>query len=85
MGDSSPDEGDCGDIYTLQDTLRQVIEQKNLGSFDGNEFGHDEAVLFTSGPDGEAMFAGIEPVLRDSPLCRGATANICRYESDSLI
>lgn len=71
------------DIFTLQEDLRQLIKRKKLGSFDGNEIGDDEAILFISGPDGEAVFRGIEPVLRACPLCRGGVARISPSASGS--
>jgi hypothetical protein len=72
-----------GDIYALQDELRQLLQKNKLGSFDGNEIGEDEAVLFLSGQDGEAVFGAIEPVLRACPLCRGGFVRISRCDSGS--
>lgn len=66
------------DIFALQEDLRRVIKKEKLGSFDGNEIGAEEAVLFMSGPDAEAIFRTIEPLLRACPLCQGGIARIKR-------
>ncbi len=52
--------------------LKEYIERNGLGEFGGNEFGPTETTLFMYGPDAERLFNGIEPILRGSPLCRGA-------------
>ena len=64
------------DLSTLEDQLVEVIEAKKLGSFDGNEFGPTETVLWMYGPDAEKLFAGIEEVLRSYPLCKNGVAVI---------
>lgn len=64
------------DVSTLQEQLRRVLEEKKLGSFDGNEFGEDGTVLFLSGPDAEALFREIESTLRAYPLCKEGVALI---------
>jgi hypothetical protein len=66
------------DVSTLEDQLRDAIEQKGLGEFDGNEFGAEETVLYMYGPDAERLFAGIESVLRAYPLCKEGVAVIRR-------
>ncbi len=60
------------DTSTLEDQLMEVIELNSLGKFDGNEFGQGEAILFMYGPDAEALFTGIESILRAYPLCQKA-------------
>jgi len=60
------------DLATIEDRLIEVIEQKKLGEFDGNEIGPNETTLFMYGPDAEKLFAGIESTLRNYPLCNGA-------------
>jgi hypothetical protein len=66
------------DVSTLQDQLREAIKKHNLGEFGGNENGPEETLLFMYGPDAEALFAGVEPVLKTYPLCRGGRAVIRR-------
>ena len=60
------------DLSSLEDQLIDIIEAESLGEFDGNEFGPDGTKLFMYGPDADALFAGIEPVLLAHPLCAGA-------------
>ncbi len=60
------------DLATLEDQLIEAIESQSLGEFDGNEVGPEEAVLYMYAPNAEALFAGIEPILLDSPLCQNA-------------
>ncbi len=66
------------DTATLEDRLSARIRRDALGEFDGNEFGPTETVLFMYGPDAERLFAGIEPILREYPLCHGARVVIRR-------
>jgi hypothetical protein len=60
------------DLATLEDQLIEVIDSSVLGEFDGNEIGSGEVVLYMYGPSAEALFEGIEPVLRAYPLCKNA-------------
>jgi hypothetical protein len=60
------------DLATLEDELVAALERSGLGEFDGNEVGPGETALYLYGPNAGALFAGIEPVLRASPLCQNA-------------
>jgi hypothetical protein len=62
----------------IEDPLIEAIEQAGVGEFDGNEVGPDDAVLYMYGPDGDALWATVEPVLRAAPLGEGSYA-IVRY------
>jgi hypothetical protein len=64
------------DLATLENELIAVVEQRGLGEFDGNEFGPAETTLYLYGPDANALFKKIEPVLRASPLCQNARVTI---------
>jgi hypothetical protein len=64
------------DLVTLEDKLEEVIQRSALGDLDGNEVGAGGATIYMYGPDAEKLFKEIEPVLRDYPLCRGATVTI---------
>jgi hypothetical protein len=66
------------DIHELSDRLAEAIEENHVGEFDGDEFGEGECVLYMYGPDADALFSAIEPVLRLSPLTKGARV-IKRY------
>ncbi len=64
------------DATTLEDKLTAAIEEAGTGDFDGNEFGGGEVVLFMYGPNAEALFRSIEPLLRAHPLCQNARVEI---------
>lgn len=66
------------DLATIEDRLIEAIKRDRLGEFDGNEIGPDEATLYMYGPDAERLFAGIESILREYPLCQGARVEIRR-------
>jgi hypothetical protein len=65
-------------IHDLSDQLLEAIEEREVGEFDGDEFGDGRCMLFMYGPDADALFAVVEPILRASPLSRGGHA-IKRY------
>src|SRR5262245_45564362 len=60
------------DVGGLEDQLRPLLQQTGVGDYDGNEFGPGEVTLFMYGPDAEALFRVIEPVLLAYPLCQNA-------------
>ena len=66
-----PDEMDS--IHEMTDQMLDVIEEKGVGEFDGDEFGGGECVLFMYGPDADVLFAAIEPILRASRWAKGAS------------
>jgi hypothetical protein len=66
------------DTSTLEDMISPILESKGLGEFDGTETGPKETTLFLYGSDADRLFAGVEPVLRSYPLCKGACV-ILRY------
>jgi hypothetical protein len=66
------------DLETIEERLIEVIDREGLGDFDGDEIGPSETTLYMYGPDAEKLFAGIEGVLRASPLCNGARVEIRR-------
>ena len=69
---------DLGPVFELEDRLIEAIEGAGAGEFDGNEVGGDECVLFMYGPDADALYAAVEPVLRASPMCSSARVSL-RY------
>jgi len=64
------------DLATLEDRLIEVIDRLCLGEFDGIERGMGEVTLYMYGPDAEALYAGIQPILLSYPLCAGAKVHI---------
>lgn len=62
--------------------LDAAIQKHGVGSFDGDEFGNNEAGLFVHGQDADRLFETIEPLLRSWNLLRGGYA-IKRYGEPS--
>jgi hypothetical protein len=78
-GQGLPDEvyADC-DLMTLEGKLEDALGSGKLGVVDGNEVGPSEVTIFLYGADAEAMVRGVEPVLREYPLCKGARVVVRR-------
>lgn len=66
------------DLADLENRLIQVVEENDLGLYDGNERGSADITLLLFGADAEHLFNGIEQTLRASPLCVGARVTIRR-------
>jgi hypothetical protein len=60
-------------IEALADELAALLETGDLGEYDGEELGGGECTLFFCGPDPDRLLAELRPVLKRSPLCRGAS------------
>lgn len=55
------------DVNAIEDQLIEAIEKAAVGEFDGNLIGPGEVVLYAYGPDADALFAVMEPILRSVP------------------
>ncbi len=64
--------------YALGDKIRLAIAEAKVGEYDGHALPADgsEGRFFVNGPDAEAIFKVIAPVLEASPLMRGATVTL---------
>jgi hypothetical protein len=60
------------DLATLEERLQEAIEHAAVGEYDGNDFAETEVTLYAYGADAEKLFAAMEPILREYPLCRNA-------------
>jgi hypothetical protein len=60
----------------IEGPLIEAIERAGVGEFDGNGIGPDGAELYMYGPDGEALWQIVEPVLRTAALGPGSYAVI---------
>ncbi|MGW2689906.1 hypothetical protein ACWC6I_43000 [Streptomyces sp. NPDC001414] len=80
-GDGFGEPGDRAAVRAAQNLLAEAIEQVGVGEFDGNEFGGGEVAVFAYGPDADALFVVMEPILRDLPF-RPANV-VLRYGSAS--
>ncbi len=58
-------------IYGLSRRLEEQINAQGVGEFDGHEFGEGHCTLFMYGPDADALYSAIEPILRESTLIAG--------------
>ncbi|MFB7371984.1 hypothetical protein ACFC0D_19315 [Streptomyces sp. NPDC056222] len=55
-------------VRHAQSLLAEAIEKADVGEFDGNEYGGGEVVLYAYGPDADALFAVMAPILNDLPF-----------------
>jgi hypothetical protein len=65
-------------VYALGDKIQLAINEAKVGEYDGHALPADgsECRYFVYGPDAEAIFKAIAPVLEASPLMRGATVTL---------
>ena len=57
---------------TLAQRLADALHKSGAGSLDGSESGPDRCTLFMYGPDADAMWVAVEPVLRSRPFALGS-------------
>ncbi|MFF3413427.1 hypothetical protein ACFYW9_01850 [Streptomyces sp. NPDC002698] len=55
-------------IYSAKRVMGVATEKAGVGEVDGNEFGGGEAVVYSYGPDADALFEVLEPTLRSLPF-----------------
>ena len=67
-------------LFALEHELTAALDGTDVGELDGNEIAIDgsDGFLFLYGPDADALFALIEPILRKSVVMAGADATL-RY------
>ena len=58
------------DLMGLEDELAEAIDSQGLGKLDGNKTGPGETIIFLYGPNADALYAGIEPILKKHSLCQ---------------
>jgi hypothetical protein len=65
-------------VYALGDQISFAVAEGKVGEYDGHALPADgsEGRYFVTGPDAEAIFKVIAPVLEASPLMRGATVTL---------
>jgi hypothetical protein len=71
------------DLTTLATVLEDAITVHGIGRFDGTETGIEESALYMYGRDADELFAAIEPILREYPLCQGGRVVIRKGEPGS--
>lgn len=60
------------DLEAFTDELDAAVRDAGVGEYDGDELGGGECTLFFCGPDPDRMLAVLLPLLKRSPLARGA-------------
>ena len=66
------------ELFQLEDKLRDAIELKHVGEYDGHEIAIDssDGTLFMYGPNAEALFKCVKPILDETEFMRGAVAQL---------
>lgn len=59
-------------LEAFADELEEAVLAAGVGEYDGDELGGGECTLFFCGPDLDKLLAVLRPLLKRSPLCRGA-------------
>ncbi|MFF7250710.1 hypothetical protein ACFZBU_43410 [Embleya sp. NPDC008237] len=68
-------------VRRVEARLTDAIDQAGVGEFDGHEFGGGEVVFYAYGPDADALFAVMAPVLHALPF--RPAHGVLRYGSAS--
>jgi hypothetical protein len=65
-------------VYAMEDLLRHAVSEAGVGEYDGKDMADDgnDGVFYLYGPDAEALFRAINPVLAESSFMRGATVTL---------
>jgi hypothetical protein len=65
-------------VYALGDEIQNAIADAKVGEYDGHALPADgsDGRYFIFGPDAEAIYKVISPLLEASPLMRGATVTL---------
>jgi|SRR5579872_6989453 len=65
-------------VYALEDLLRIALSEAAAGEYDGREMPEDgsDGKLYMYGPDAEALYRAISPVLAACPFMHGATVTL---------
>jgi len=65
-------------LYALEDLLRIAISDSSAGEYDDREMANDcsEGHLYMYGPDAEALYRAINPVLAACSFMHGATVTL---------
>jgi hypothetical protein len=71
---------DLQPLFELEKRLEAAIAQAGAGELDGNEVATDgsDGYLYMYGPDADALFRSIRPLLEACPFMRGARVRV-RY------
>lgn len=53
-----------GRLDRLEEDLSQAVEEQGVGEFDGVDYGSRDATFYMYGPDGDALWMAVQPILR---------------------
>ncbi len=65
-------------LHQLEMELTKLISEKGVGEYDGHEIAMDlsDGFLYMYGPNAEALFKGVQPLLERTEFMKGAIANL---------
>ena len=65
-------------VYALEDMIRNMIVEAGVGKYDGHEVAEDgsDGSFFLHGPDAEALYRVISPLLSETLFLRGANVTL---------
>ncbi len=66
------------ELYNLRDKLESIIEENQLGEYDGHEMAtnYSDGFLYMYGPNAETLFNGIKDTLEQTDFMKGAKAKL---------
>ena len=69
---------DLKPLFQLESSLEKAIAEAGAGQYDGNEVASDgsDGTLYMYGPDAEALFLVVSPVLSTASFMRGASVTL---------
>ena len=69
---------DLSQLFALENQLTSSIEEAGVGEYDGNEVAVDgsDGYLYMYGPNADALFEAIRPILEATEFMRGAKAKL---------
>jgi hypothetical protein len=69
---------ELAELFKLEEQVASAIECAHAGEHDGNEVGGGEFTIYCYGPNGDKLFAAIEPVLSKSKFKKNVRV-VVRY------
>lgn len=65
-------------LHRLEEKLRNLINQKGVGEYDGHDIATDysDGFLYMYGPDAETLFRAVRPELENTDFLKGAIAKL---------
>jgi len=75
------------EFYELEDQLRKIIIDNEVGYYDGHEIAMDDSdgFLFMYGLNAEDLFKSVKPTLENTPFMKGAIARLEFRSSEDKI